>query len=252
METRNADKKRHTVVTSTPTRGTSVGALLAAVMVGFIRTRPQREAAGELWVPLPPCLLKHPQSRSVFARSSQSRSRWTWPSPLISNGSLADHQPFPRAALAVSRAFEVAVHRQRVCCAPFFLRAALALPSSCCVHAPCLGALTARRRVSSIIGSANLETSSMDFASAMTFAWKYGCRCLPNPRHFLRISVSVILFQENRAEDDCRSHGAMLRKSSCRQDLVRRVCVSRVTVPDSYRGVLHEWRGCQCQPEEHH
>ena len=134
----------------------------------------------------------------------------------------------------------------------FFLRAALALPSSCCVHAPCLGALTARRRVSSIIGSANLETSSMDFASAMTFAWKYGCRCLPNPRHFLRISVSVILFQENRAEDDCRSHGAMLRKSSCRQDLVRRVCVSRVTVPDSYRGVLHEWRGCQCQPEEHH
>merc|ERR1712107_98464 len=54
------------------------------------------------------------------------------------------------------------------------------------------------------------------------------------------------------AEDDGRAHRAILGKSSRRHDLVRRVCVSRVVEPGCYRGVLHEWCGCQRQPEEHH
>ena len=42
---------------------------------------------------------------------------------------------------------------------------------------------SARRRVSPIIGSANLETSIMDFTSVMTFARLHGCRCQRYPRH---------------------------------------------------------------------
>ena len=90
----------------------------------------------------------------------------------------------PGAALAVSM-------KTRSCCPPrrgllrtiLFLRAAFAQPSSCCDRPPLLGARGARRWVSSIIGSANVETASGDITSAMTFAWKHGCRCQWNPRH---------------------------------------------------------------------
>ena len=40
-----------TVLTSTPTFAMSVGALLAAVVTGFISTLPRIEAAGVLWAP---------------------------------------------------------------------------------------------------------------------------------------------------------------------------------------------------------
>ena len=106
-----------------------------------------------------------------MSRRSRSRSRKTLSSPPISNGSVAPHHFSSR----------------RSCCVPMFVINIMSTDkelawhhhvcsrrndqfSSCCVRPSFLGGRSARIRISSIIGSANLLTSIVNITFAMTFS----------------------------------------------------------------------------------
>ena len=138
-------QRRGTLLTSTPTFGTSVGALHAADFGGFIRTLLQSEAAERCGLSRKtPCC---PQCTLCSYRL------WTWrtlPLPRLFET--------PTVTICFRMAKLVAVAMPP-----------LSSPSSCHARPPSLGALCAKRRVSSIIGSVNFKTFSVDFASAMTY-----------------------------------------------------------------------------------